>query len=342
MWTSLRYLGSYCRNLSAFLILTSLAWVEIAHADPSAAVRETARSLMDRGHERMKKNETAAALADFQGADALVGVPPTGVAVGQALEQLGRLVEARDKYLSVSRVPLKPSDPAQFRAAQALADKLQTALAARIPSIQFDVSGLPATVVPTVKLDGELVLATTLTLPQKVDPGKHRVTGNATGYTDISIELAVAEVETKTAALVFIALPKALVSTPVVKHAVPAPVPAAEKNGFSPFFWAGMGVTVVGVAAGSVTGVMSLGAASDAKANCTGNACPESERDTIDKSLLLAHVSTGSFALGGLGLAVLGFGLYDSGLFGGAKDKEAAFTVKPVVGPGSFALVGSF
>ena len=330
---------SWC--LGGAVVLASLAVAVVAQAEPSPAARETARSLMDRGYERMKKGETSGALEDFKGADAIMRVTSTGLAVGQALEKLGRLVDARDKYLEVARVPPKPGESNQIRDARAQADKLQGQVAERIPSIKFEVAGLPATVQPTVKVDSEVLDATTLTLPWKVDPGKHVVVGSAAGFNDLALDVVLAEREQKTLTLTFVAVPKtALLPKQVVKTPLLPPPP--EKHGFSAFLWAGIGVTTLGVAAGSVTGVMSLGAVADAKANCPGNVCPETERDTIDNARLLAHLSTGSFALGGLGLGLLGYGLFDSGVFGGDRDAKTAFTVEPLVGPGSFALRGTF
>lgn len=332
------------RRFGGAVLLVGLLHGSVAEAaDPSPAARETARSLMDRGYERMKKNDAKAALEDFKGADAIMNVTSTGLAVGQALEKLGRLVEARDKYLEVARLPSKPGESAQIRDARTQADKLQGKVAERIPSIKFELSGLPASVLPTVSVDGEAVLASTLTLPRKVDPGKHVVSGNAEGFKEARVELELAEHEQKAAVLAFVPLPKEAPKV-IVKHPPPPLPPPAPpvKQGFSAFFWAGIGVTAAGIGAGTVTGVMSLGLASDAKANCTGNVCPESEASTIDKSLLLAHISTGSFALGGVGLGLLGYGLYDSGVFGGKADAKAAFKVEPVVGPGSFTLRGSF
>lgn len=294
----------------------------------------------------MKKGDAAAALEDFKGADALVGVTSTGLAVGQALEKLGRLVEARDKLLEVARIAAKPGESQQIRDARTEADKLQARIAERIPAIKFELTGLPAAVSPVVSIDGEAMLPATLSLPRKVNPGKHAIAGHAEGYQEVQVDVSVAEREQKTAALAFVPIPKtpAVAPAPLPKVSptpAPHPEPAASKGGFSTWFWAGLGVAGGGLVAGSVTGALSLTKVADIKSRCVENLCPDAEQTNIDSAKLLAHVSTGAFALGGVGLALLGYGLYDSGVFGG-KDAHAGLKVEPVVGLGSFALRGTF
>src|SRR5262249_1001249 len=74
--------------------LTRLAHVSPAYAEPSAADRETARSLMNEGDAKFDAKNYAQALKAYQGAHAIMGLPSTGYAVARTQAALGQLVEA--------------------------------------------------------------------------------------------------------------------------------------------------------------------------------------------------------------------------------------------------------
>jgi hypothetical protein len=85
----------------------------------------------------------------------------------------------------------------------------------------------------------------------------------------------------------------------------PAPkIEAQPHKRVSPLVYAGFGVGGAGLVVGSVTGLLSLARASDAKQFCDGNACRPAAQDDRDASLNLAKVSNVSFAIGGVGAAV--------------------------------------
>lgn len=314
-----------------------------ARAEPTPADRETARSLMDRGYERLKQGDASGALADFKGADALVGVTSTGLAVGLALEKLGRLVEARDKLLEVTRLPVKPGESAQLRDSRTQAEKLQQAIGARIPSLKVDVTGLPAGVAAAVTLDGSALPPAALGLPRRVDPGAHRVEGTASGFVASAIEVTLAEREERALTLSF-ALAAPTTSTPskapknTAGTIVRSP-PLSQPSAFSPLFWTGVGLAGAGVIAGSITGAMSLSGAAEVEEACPGLVCPDERlRPTADRALLLAHVSTGSFALAGVGAALAVVGL----VLPRSPAAHASVHLEPIVGFGVVGLRGAF
>lgn len=107
---------------------------------------------------------------------------------------------------------------------------------------------------------------------------------------------------------------------PVTPGPTPLPIPESETasgGSTSPLVWIGYGVGLAGLVAGSVTGGISLAQASDIEDQCTEGRCPASTQDDIDRGTLLAHVSTASFAVGAVGLA-----LGTVGLFLGGDDDE--------------------
>jgi hypothetical protein len=330
------------------LVLSMASVTHRAQAEPTAADRETARALMDRGYVQLKKGDTREALEAFKGADAIMGVPSTGLAVGLALEKLGRLVEARDKLLEVARLPIQPKESTQLRDARKQAETLQASLAERIPTLTLTVSGLAGGVRPTVRVDGAEVPANLLELPRKLDPGTHAIAGTAPGYRDVTTEVVLAEREQKSISLAFV--PKPVESpkpvAPVPSRAIPSSsrVVAQEAGAGprwlrSPLFWTGVGLAGAGAIAGSITGVLSLEAAADAKARCPNDVCPNAEPlETADRSQLLAHVSTGSFALAGVGAALAVVGVVIAPSTPSSPSPRASL----VMGPASFGVVGEF
>src|SRR5438445_7341158 len=109
----------------------------IARADISAADKETARTLMNAGRKAREAGDHKASLEAFKKADAIMNVPTTKLEVGHEYEALGLLVEARDAYLAVTRLPVAPKgDPKPFVDARKEAEQRADALEPRIPSVK--------------------------------------------------------------------------------------------------------------------------------------------------------------------------------------------------------------
>src|SRR5260370_39928772 len=82
-----------------------------ASADPTAADRETARSLMQEGRELREKGDLQGALKRFQAADGIMHVPTTGLEVARTQATLGLLVGARDTIATIPKAPSQATDP---------------------------------------------------------------------------------------------------------------------------------------------------------------------------------------------------------------------------------------
>src|SRR5262245_1107365 len=74
-------------------------------AEPSAADRETARTLVIDGRKKFGAGDYEGARKAFQAAHEIMGVPTTALDLAKALEKLGKLVEARTVALEVARMP---------------------------------------------------------------------------------------------------------------------------------------------------------------------------------------------------------------------------------------------
>lgn len=111
-----------------------------------------------------------------------------------------------------------------------------------------------------------------------------------------------------------------------------------EPTSVSPLVWAGLGVALVGVVVGSVTGGLSLSKSSELQQQCpTKVGCDPALQSARDDGETLAHVSTVSFAVGGAGIALAVVGLLvggTSGDEGAPSSSVSGASWTPLIGPG--------
>ena len=139
---------------------------------PSAQARSAARTLARQGDRLWDRADYAGALDKFNRAFALVGVPPLAVRQAECLEKLGRLVEASETFLAVSRTQLEPDSPAAFRRAVDTAKKRGPELRARLPLITVVIEGEHLEGA-RLTLDGNEVPAALWGTQWPADPGDH-------------------------------------------------------------------------------------------------------------------------------------------------------------------------
>jgi hypothetical protein len=323
-------------------------------AEPTAADKETARSHVANGQEQDDQKDYAGALKSFRAAHAIMGLPTTGVPLAKAQIELGLLVEAKDTLLEVGRYPKKASEPEAFGRARTEAAALAEKVAARIATLQLSfpnaTPGAPAVVI----VDGVEIPNEAVTAPRKVNPGKHTIIVRSDGHDLSTVEVVLADAETK---VVPVTLRETGSAQPAAAPA-PAPTPAATNEPApahdtgttktSPLVYIGFGVGGAGLVVGTITGLMAMSSASSAKNNCVGNDCyPEAQSD-IDSAKTKGTISTIGFAVGIVGVGVGIYGLLSpshveaSASASGSADSRRSVTVTPVVGPGSFALRGTF
>lgn len=332
-------------------------------AEPTAAEKETARSLLGAGQKKFDAGDFAGALAAWRGADDIMHVPTTGLRVGKAQEKLGKLVEARDAWLEVARHPVEPNEPQAFTTARKEAAALAAGVEKRIPSVTVSVTGVGPDVALDVSVDGVSVPPAAASLPRKVNPGSHKLSISAPGYLPAEQDFSLEEAETRTLNVELSRDPAAAV-TPVpvappqaTQPASPAPTynpppagnPRADEGGSgNTLTIVGFTLAGVGVVVGGVTGIMSATKTSDIKDDCDGDRCPGDSSGDIDSAKTLATVSNIGFGVGilGLGLGVLGLLTDDSGSVSAAPKRrvraQRGVSLTPVVGLGSFNVLGRF
>jgi hypothetical protein len=313
-------------------------------ATPTAAEKETAREMMDSAFAQRDAGHHDAALSLFQGADAIMHVPTTGLEVARELMALGRLVEARDALQTVMRMRPADDEPEAFRLARKATMALDEGLVKRIPALSIRVAGSPT----QVTVDGAPVPLAALVAPFKVDPGHHVVVATtATG--EARLEVDVAEGETAPVDLVPLAAPSGpekVAAAPAVAVTSDAGAGAhgASSAAFVPWLrWGGVGLAAVGVGVGAVTGIMAIEAKSSADKGCVNGMCPPSTWSDVDAARTTSTVSTIAFCTAGAGavLVVVSYLIAPAA----AADATATSTrasFAPWVGPGAGGVRGTF
>jgi hypothetical protein len=182
-----------CRaSLLVVCMSVTVALVPVrALADPTAADRETARTLMKQGDKKFAAKDFAGALKDYQAAHAIMGVATTGLAVANAQIERGQLIEARETLLEVDHLPADPYESATLAKARDEAAALAKRLAQRIPTVTITVDG-PTTGVE-LRVDGAVVPPAALGTPRKANPGAHVISASAFGYATATVNVVLRE-----------------------------------------------------------------------------------------------------------------------------------------------------
>ncbi len=306
-----------------------------ASAEISAADLESARELYKQGKELRAAGDLKGALEKFKQGHALGQTPVTGLELGRAHMDLAQLLEAREVFLSIARLPVQPDEGEKSAGARTEAAQLAEQLRPRIPTLTVKVLGAPAGSPPVVTVDGATIPAAAVGAPRKLNPGSHEVTAKAAGGPEEHATIELKEGESKE-------LPLTL-KAPVAGAGDPLPAKPEEKGPTktNALVYVGFGVGAVGVVAGSVTGILALGKASKVDTAChqTTN-CPASAKSDVTSGRTLGTISTISFIVGGVGALVGVYGLLTP--VKTAAPPQTGLVVRPEVGLGWAGLNGSF
>jgi hypothetical protein len=332
--------------IAAVLVAASLLAGTAARAAPSAADRETARSLMQEGRTLRDKGDMAGALRRFQAADSIMHVPTTGFEVAKTQVALGLVVEALDSIAAIRQTPEKANDPPQFKEARQNADKLEASLEGRVPALTIVVKGAAAGDTATVAVDDVALPAAVVGLPRKVDPGHHVVVAK-TEHAEGKQEVDVTGGQQKEVQITLVAT----ATEPVAETPPPAP-PAEEtppapatSHGPTTLTWVGVALAGAGVAVGSVAGIVSLSKKSLLQNECANEICGPTSYPTLDSANSFATISTIAFAAAGVGAGVAVVTLlvgHSTPSAPPASQPPEALRVAPWIGLGSAGLRGSF
>jgi len=267
------------------------------------ATRAAARDLGMTGVEAYEAGDYVAASEKLDKAYRTLRAASLGLWSARAFAKVGKLVEASERLLEVSRLDASSGDTAVQTQAQRDAAAERAALLARIPKLVIRIEGASASEV-SVTLDGQPVPNTLLGERRPVNPGEHSLDARRGGEST-QAEVTAAEGEEREVVLRF-GGGKALAptETPVIsRETTPSGAPAAA-NGSArrTLAWVAVGAGGLGIAIGSVTGAMVLSKQGQIKDSgaCRDYHCLSSMEDTVSSYNSLRTVSTVSFVAGGV------------------------------------------
>ena len=311
------------------------AHAQTPETGPTEVDRGTARTLMDAGRAKEQAGDLKGALKAYSAADRIMQVPTTALSVARMHLALGNLVEAHDAALRATRYPTKPAEAGPIVKARQQAKALTVSLIARIPVLTLEVTGAAPGATVTTSIDGEVLGNEELGTEHMVNPGSHRIVASAEGHQTARQSVTLREAERATVHLA-LELEGAASSAPA---AADQPVPQGTR--ISPVAWVGFGVAGAGLVVGIATGAVALSKRSALGDACPDYDCPAAEQDELDSMTALAHTSTVSLVVAGVGLGVGLVGVLAlSDLGSGKTSAEPAVSLE--LGPGSLGVRGRF
>ena len=333
----------FAASLGVITLLVSLT----AYADDKSLV-SSARELAKLGLQDYDAGNYEEAAKKLGQAYAVVHVPTLAVDQARALMKLGKWVNASELYLEAMNIPKDGSWQAVQLDAQREAEAERKNLLPRIPRVRVAVVGANATDI-TVVVDGTEIPKALHDAEQLLDPGTRNIRG-LRGSETITESVTLNEGERRTVTLRFPqpdAASKApdvppltrrnqtLANTDVVSSSLERKNPTQKTLG-----WISLGIGGVGVATGTVAGLLALSKRSTLRNSgaCSDDLrhCDPGEQSAIDSYNTWRVVSSVGFISGGV-LAATGVTL----LLTSPKqstDSQLSFSI----GPSSATLLGAF
>jgi len=318
-------------SLVCSVVAARPAWAE------SQADRTTARALALEGHTALQNRDYEAAVDRFTRADSLVHAPTLVVDLARALQGLGRLVEAHEKYELVLREGVNESSPKSWLRALEDAKREVEALKPRLAWIRIV---LTEPTEATVTLDGAKVPAGAIGVKRAADPGSPVVRVTAEGYEPYEQTLTIASGEEKAVEVALKKLPEVEAAS---TEAAPTDTtaPASASKGRKVLTYIALGVGGAGLVAGSVTGALALGKRSDLSSQCPRSECPPSAAQSLNDYRLFGTISGVGFVVGAIGIGT-GLVLLLTSPSSEESPPTAGLQVRPLIGLGVVGAQGTF
>jgi hypothetical protein len=285
----------------------------------SASPRDVARGLAAEALKLYELGQYAAASELFERADTQYPAPQYRVYTARAYAKSGKLRQAAVWYARAVDMTPPPGSPPSFRDAQKTAVDELAVVRGRVAVIHLDVRGAPAPDV-AVTVDGEPVAPADWTsLP--VDPGRHRVTATAAGFTGVSREVDIGEGAMQAVPLALTPVPKST-ATPDLRTVM--------------YFAAGVGGAGFFVAV--VTGGVLAAKHSAIQDACPNMICTPAGRALINSTGPIDAANVAGWVVGMAGLAGV------VALFVVERTGKTQTAVLPVVlpGGGGISITGGF
>ena len=250
------------------LVALSVSAPAIGDAYPAEV---EARTLAWRALELEAQGRCGEAVPLFRKAYNLVPVPTLALFEGRCHERMRQLVEAEARYTAAASFAPSASSPLPLAKAVSEAKQRLIVLRPKVPRLVIEdrAASMP------VWLDGREVFGSAL----PVNPGEHEI---AWGTPRRSTHVELSEGEQK-----HVSLKQAASARDVATYAA-------------------LGIGVLGIGTGVVTGLMAADKKSEVDDACSGSVCPASASGKLDDYRTLRRISTWSYVTGTVGLGVGG------------------------------------
>jgi hypothetical protein len=295
--------------LVSMLTSTFVTPAAFAQQQPPAENVAAARSLGLQGIKLADAGDCKSAIEKLSRAEALYHAPSILGRLGECQVAVGQVVTGTENLNRVVREELSATAPKAFKDAQTRARGVLNAALPKIARLTVKVDPMDAQ--PQVTVDGAVIPPALIGVERPTDPGAHEIVVTAPGYLEQRSNVTLAEGGSQEISLRLAKDPSAALPSkepppqpPIVAAVPPASPPADKRSGGSnvPAYVA-LGVGGTGLLVGGITGFLALGKKSDLK-GCVGNACPTSQKDTLDSAKSMATISTVGFAVGFVGVGV--------------------------------------
>jgi hypothetical protein len=302
-----------------------------AGTEPSSAANEDATVVFTRAAKLYRERRYDQALPLFESLVERTNSPNARLYVGHCLVKLGRPVEA---YRAFSRVlgnstALRDDkyDPTREAARQEL-----YALEQRVAKLVVAPAEAPGL---RIQVDGQPLAPEWYGAAYAVEPGEHRVQGEADGFEPASRRATLAAGETQTVSLVL--TPRATEPAPASSGPAPATSATPTRSPLRIAGWVAIGVGATGLAVFTIAGLSAKGVHDDLEADCGSAPCSDAgHRDDAARGKTLQTVANVGLVAGLVGAAG-GTALL---LFVPTPETQASFT--PTPGGGVVAYRGKF
>jgi hypothetical protein len=208
--------------------VTILLASSLATGQASKSATRAARQLGNEGIDLYEKGDYTAALDRLERAYQVIKAPTIGLWSARALAKAGKLVEASERYLEVSRIPAQAGEPPLFQESRDQAEAENQELQARIPTVQIVVEGASAEEVQ-ILVDGSPIQAALVAVPVALNPGTHQIEARS-GSDVAKQEVTLAEGGQEKVVLRFVAPAPAPIVLPTPMASATPPPPAAAPS----------------------------------------------------------------------------------------------------------------
>jgi len=321
-----------------------------AHAQAvDDATRAAARKLGSAGLDAFQAHDYATASDKLGKAFHVLQAPTLGLWSARALEKLGKLVEAQERYLKVTRLEIVGGDAEVQKKARTEAATDLATLSPRVPSIVVQVEGTSPSEV-SVTVDGTALSPDLVGEAWPVDPGAHHIVG-AHGTERKEADVTVAEGEHPSTVLHFGVGPTVAGAAAATAQSLepgqptsgprePASPATSDSNARSPqrtIAWVTLGVGAAGLAVGAVAGVLTLvdRGGLHQGSDCYETSCNSQATDKVNSYNTMRTISTIGF-LAGTAVAATGVVLLLT------APRAQAPSAALVIAPSSAAIRGTF